>query len=150
MREKILLDNDWKFHRGDLPKKKNLMKGAYYISAKTERMLLGPAAYLTKDDSYAFEPKEMCDENWENVDLPHDYVIEGTPSTKYPQARGYLKYENAWYRKHFNLSPEDTGKRILLYFEGVATNATVYLNGCLKLYASSENLKNAVISVELE
>ena len=76
-------------------KKKNLMKGAYYISAKTERMLLGPAAYLTKDDSYAFEPKEMCDENWENVDLPHDYVIEGTPSTKYPQARGYLKYENA-------------------------------------------------------
>lgn len=95
MREKILLDNDWKFHRGDLPKKKNLMKGAYYISAKTERMLLGPAAYLTKDDSYAFEPKEMCDENWENVDLPHDYVIEGTPSTKYPQARGYLKYENA-------------------------------------------------------
>lgn len=131
MREKILLDNDWKFHRGDLPKKKNLMKGAYYISAKTERMLLGPAAYLTKDDSYAFEPKEMCDENWENVDLPHDYVIEGTPSTKYPQARGYLKYENAWYRKHFNLSPEDTDKRILLYFEGVATNATVYLNGCL-------------------
>ena len=95
MREKVLLDKGWKFHRGDLPKKTTLMKGPYYKSAKTERMLLGPAAYLTKDYSDAFEPEDMCNEYWQDVDLPHDYVIEGTPSTEYPQARGYLKYENA-------------------------------------------------------
>lgn len=131
MREKVLLDKCWKFHRGDLPKKTTLMKGPYYKSAKTERMLLGPAAYLTKDYSDAFEPEDMCNEYWQDIDLPHDYVIEGIPSTEYPQARGYLKYENAWYRKHFNLSEEDKDKRITLYFEGVGTNATVYLNGCL-------------------
>ncbi|UKI38292.1 MAG: hypothetical protein L6V93_10260 [Clostridiales bacterium] len=31
----------------------------------------------------------------------------------------------------FSLDESDKNKRITLYFEGVATNATVYLNGCL-------------------
>ena len=57
--------------------------------------------------------------------------MRGIPSEEYPQALGYLKYENAWYRKHFMLDEKDRDKRITLYFEGIATKATVYLNGCL-------------------
>lgn len=131
MREKILFDKDWKFHRGDLPERNTVMKGPDYIGAKTERMVLGPASYHYKDESDAFTTEDLSADLWENVTLPHDYVIEGTPDKKYPQALGYLKYENAWYRKHFTLTDADKNKRITLYFEGVATNATVYLNGCL-------------------
>ena len=108
-----------------------LWKGPDYMGAKTERMLIGAAAYDYKDESDSYDPSKMSGDLWENVSLPHDYVIEQAPSPEYPQALGYLKYENAWYRKHFTLDKEDADKRITLYFEGVATNATVYLNGCL-------------------
>ena len=131
MREKILFDKGWKFHRGDLCMRNTVMKGPDYMGAKTERMLIGAAAYDYKDESDSYDPSKMSGDLWENVSLPHDYVIEQAPSPEYPQALGYLKYENAWYRKRFTLDKEDADKRITLYFEGVATNATVYLNGCL-------------------
>ncbi|MGI6280004.1 MAG: glycoside hydrolase family 2 TIM barrel-domain containing protein, partial [Acutalibacteraceae bacterium] len=43
----------------------------------------------------------------------------------------FFPYHNAWYIKKFRLSKEDENKRITLFFEGVATYATVYVNGCL-------------------
>lgn len=131
MREKLLFDNGWKFHRGDLPGRETVMKGPDYIGAKTERMVLGPASRQYQDESDAFDTMTLSADLWEDVTLPHDYVIETVPSKAYPQALGYLKYENAWYRKHFSLSGRDKDKRITLYFEGAATHTTVYLNGCL-------------------
>ena len=77
MREKILFDKDWKFHRGDLPERNTVMKGPDYIGAKTERMVLGPASYHYKDESDAFTTEDLSADLWENVTLPHDYVIEG-------------------------------------------------------------------------
>ena len=131
MRETVLWDENWKFHRGDLPKRDTVMKGPDYTGSKTQSMVLGPAAYHYNDESDSYFPETMSEQLWENVDLPHDYVIEGVPDKAYPQALGYLKYENAWYRKHFSLDAADADKRITLYFEGVATHATVYVNGCV-------------------
>lgn len=132
MREKILFDSDWLFHRGDIEYPLPQTKGIMYISAKTERMHLGPAAvgYYVSADSYdnraAHNP-----ERWRKVELPHDYVIEGVSEESGNNALGFLPYDNAWYRKKFILPAEDEGRRITLFFEGVATHATVYLNGCL-------------------
>ena len=80
MREKILFDDNWKFHRGDLPMRNTVMKGPDYIGAKTERMLIGPASYDYIDISDSYNPAKMSGDLWEDVSLPHDYVIEGTPS----------------------------------------------------------------------
>lgn len=101
------------------------------MGAKTERMMIGPASCYYSDNSDSFELGNTSPDLWLDVNLPHDYIIEQTPSKENPQALGYFKYENAWYRKHFSLDESDKNKRITLYFEGVATNATVYLNGCL-------------------
>ena len=131
MREKILFNDKWKFHRGDFPERSTVCKGPDYIGAKNERMVLGAAAYNYSDNSDSYDPDDICPDLWNEVSLPHDYVIEQTPSRDNPQALGYLKYENGWYRKRFALDESDKNKRITLYFEGVATNATVYLNGCL-------------------
>lgn len=133
MREKINFDKDWYFHQGDIkPKQAPNYKDIAYISAKTERMHQGPACkdYIitTVKNENTIEHKE---ERWDKVDLPHDYVIGGIPSEEYGLARGYLKYDNAWYIKYFELGEEDRNRRITLLFEGVATHATVYLNGCL-------------------
>ena len=63
------------------------------------------------------------------VNLPHDYVVEGTPSPDEPGSHGSLKRRNAWYRRIFTLPEEDHGKHIFLYFEGVASTCEVFVNG---------------------
>ena len=124
MREKINFDRDWRFHREDIKIDFPPTKKAAYDSAKTERMLWGPASREYETDKY---PREA----WRRVDLPHDYIIEGEINEANNQALGYIPYCNAWYRKTFALTKEDENKRLTLLFEGVATHATVYLNGCL-------------------
>lgn len=132
MREKILFDEKWIFHRGDIEVEYPKTKGPVYIASKTERKLWGPAArkYYAAPDS--FEAQEaVCTERWDEVCLPHDYVISGVPDYNENNTLGFLKYENAWYRKSFKLPEDDKSKRLTLLFDGVATHATVYLNGCL-------------------
>ncbi len=133
MREKLNFDNDWLFHRGDIPATPPAQKGPVYCSAKTERMHMGPASrYYGSPAADQFGDNFlMCPDTWESVKLPHDYVIRGVPTEGENPARGFFPCENAWYRKYFTLPAEDAGKRITLLFEGVATRATVYLNGSL-------------------
>ncbi len=134
MREKINFNKDWYFHKGDIkPPQPVSYKNYHYISAKTERYHMGPAC---KDYVIAVAEKDKNNiahqsERWDKVNLPHDYVISGIPSEDYPLAGGYLKRDNAWYVKYFMLDEADRNRRITLFFEGVATHATVYLNGCL-------------------
>lgn len=132
MREKILLDENWAFHEGDLIIDLPKDKGPIYMQAKVERKTCGPASkyYNGVDDNYATD-SEIRTEKWETVNLPHDYIIRQRPNPNENNALGYFKYSNAWYRKKFILSEEDKNKRLTILFEGVATHATVYLNGCL-------------------
>ena len=132
MRTKELFNERWKFHRGDIKVYQAKDKGPLYVQAKTERYRTGPAAIAYSDNPDSFEKTGLFpSEHWEYVHLPHDYVVQGTPTREENNARGYLKYDNAWYRKRFTLPEEDADKRIVLQFEGVSGNATVYLNGCL-------------------
>ena len=95
-----------------------------YDEAKTERALRGPA-------SRNYNTSSTAAERWETVELPHDYVIRETPVSKENEGLGFCPYHNAWYIKKFNLTKEDENKRITLFFEGIATHATIYVNGCL-------------------
>ena len=132
MREILNFDKEWFFHRGDIKQEFPAYKGIAYISAKTERYHYGPAS---KDYVFVVDKTkngiEHKSERWENVELPHDYVIDGIPDKKYNCALGFLPYDNAWYIKYFTLEDADMDRRITLLFEGVATHATIYLNGCL-------------------
>ncbi|MBO5224408.1 MAG: DUF4982 domain-containing protein [Clostridia bacterium] len=132
MREIVDFDNGWYFCRKDIKSEYGAYKGIAYISAKTERYHMGPACkdYFCEPDSYNLDAAHTG-EKWERINLPHDYIIDGVPDVKYNNALGFLPYDNAWYVKRFDLSEEDKNKRITLLFEGVATHATVYLNGCL-------------------
>ncbi len=132
MRQIVNFDKGWLFHKGDIQNEFPAYKGLAYIGAKTERYHQGPASkdYYADPDSYDLN-KEHRTEKWEWVNLPHDYVIEGIPEEKYNCALGFVPYDNAWYIKKFKLEEGDENKRLVLRFEGVATHATVYLNGCL-------------------
>ena len=135
MRTEIKLNEDWLFHKGDIENPLPKEKGFVYSQAKTERKKSGPAAYGLHDfeDAYRAMPGDMVYKmDWCKVSLPHDYIIESDNQEDENQALGYFHYENAWYRKHFSL-PDGTKKdrRVLLRFEGVTGQSTVYLNGCL-------------------
>ena len=131
MREKILFDNGWLFHKGDVETPTPKVKGPIYTSAKTERKKQGPACIYYNDAVDDFRTNvEYNADKWEAVNLPHDYIISGEPKEDNNPALGFFDYENGWYRKHFTVDEEDRNKRLTLYFEGVATRCIVYLNGC--------------------
>ena len=69
------------------------------------------------------------DSKWRQLDLPHDWSIEGQLSPSLASCTGYLPGGIGWYRKHFQLT--DEAARHYIYFEGVYNRSEVYLNGHL-------------------
>ena len=119
IRQRLLLDADWRFHRGDTPPLPPLTShGDTYDFSKAVRGR-GPAAL------------EYYDLNWETVRLPHDFVVGGVPDPNLNEAQGYLPRGKAWYRRAFQLEDSDQDKRLVLLFDGVTSHATVYVNGHL-------------------
>lgn len=125
MREKLLFDFNWQFHDGDIEIPVQTTKMPMYFQAKTERAISGPASYGYQETSM------ICNEKWDTVDLPHDYIIAQTPRPGNNSTLGFFDYHNAWYRNRFRLGDADRDRRLVLFFEGVAVHATIYVNGCL-------------------
>src|SRR5579859_5405882 len=75
--------------------------------------------------------KDFDDKGWRNLDLPHDWSIEGKPDPKNPTggAGGYFPAGVGWYRKSFKVPNEWKGKNVSIYFEGVYMNSNVFING---------------------
>ncbi len=82
------------------------------------------------DDSLAFS-ENYDDSKWRKLNLPHDWSIEGNFSEDHPSKTegGALPTGIGWYRKHFNVEPEDQGKVFYIDFEGVYRNGEVWING---------------------
>ena len=82
-------------------------------------------------DPAGAEATSFSDSAWRTVDLPHDWSIEGVPNEKNLTGAGggFFPAGVGWYRKTFTAPADWKGKRVSVEFEGVAANATVYLNG---------------------
>ncbi|WP_053058365.1 sugar-binding domain-containing protein [Pedobacter sp. BMA] len=74
------------------------------------------------------EPDQR-DRSWRTVQLPHDWTIKQTYSPTYASATGYLPGGIGWYQKKLNITKQDQGKKLFLYFEGVYNRSEVFLNG---------------------
>lgn len=106
-RQVTLLDADWLFHLGDVPMPERVMEPNY-------------------DDG-----------DWQQVNVPHDYVLYGAYSKwladkgkdKQTRNHGYLPYKPAWYRKHFTIPASDAGRILRLDFDGVFRDSKVWVNG---------------------
>lgn len=67
---------------------------------------------------------------WRELDLPHDWSIEG-PLAKPPEGEsggGFFTHGIGWYRKTFTLHAI-SGKKIVAEFDGVYMNSDVWING---------------------
>ena len=105
LRQRTLLDADWRFHRGD-------------VAASNEVIAAN-----------------FDDQQWQRIHLPHDYVLDGTyadstdSSDHQVRNHGYLPYVVGWYRKQLFIPEADRGKILRLDFDGVFRDSEVWLNG---------------------
>src|SRR2546430_8445604 len=105
--ERLSMDWDWKFHRGDidLPYPKT---GETYGYTKAGAAT-GPAG-VKYDDS-----------GWRVLDLPHDFVVDEPFDENANGDQGYHPKGVGWYRKSFTLPESDRGRYIELQLDGMAT-----------------------------
>ena len=115
-REVLSLDKGWRFHLGDIPRP--VIKGHNETYRSTKAGGVRGAAAPVYDDS-----------SWRTLDLPHDWAIEGRIDSTANLSQGYYHRGFGWYRRKFRLAPEDKGKHIELQFDGIATHATIWVNG---------------------
>jgi beta-galactosidase len=111
-REVTSLDFDWRFHCGDIP-------GVLRDSSTNGNLIPTPD----------FLGSAYDDSSWQSINVPHDYIIEGTIDPKADEAHGYLPVEPAWYRKTISIPATDKSRRLWLEFDGVYRDSQMWLNG---------------------
>jgi beta-galactosidase len=84
-------------------------------------------------DVQGAEATAFDDSQWRQLDLPHDWSIEGPYSQNAPTGGGggYLPTGVGWYRKHFTPPQSAAGRTVWVEFDGVYENSSVWLNGKL-------------------
>jgi beta-galactosidase len=97
-----------------------------------------PAGRMNFDAGWKFhlgdvahaELPSFSDQKWRELDLPHDWSIEGSFRPENPSGHqgGLLPGGIGWYRKKFNLT-DIANKKYFIVLDGVYKNSTVYING---------------------
>lgn len=127
-------DSDWLFHLGDLPIMHAVKGGMTGGLTDCEQIAEGEwlkIAYFDERGQAALDERE-----WKKVNLPHDWCVEGNyvndgDMVKHHKSHGYLPVGIGCYRKVFEIPAEDLGKKILIEFDGIMRNSTVWVNGHL-------------------
>jgi beta-galactosidase len=117
-RERLSLDAGWKFYLGN--------PWGEVVSLAKAGENRGPAK------------SDFSDADWRTVNLPHDWAVELPFDRRAdcnhgfkPVGPGFATNDIGWYRRTFELTPADSGKRIWLEFDGVFRNCDVLVNGWL-------------------
>ena len=78
-----------------------------------------------KSDAAGAEATGFADASWRQLDVPHDWSIEGPFDAKNTTSGsgGFLPSGIGWYRKHFPVAAGDRGKRVFVEFDGVMERA---------------------------
>ncbi len=137
-RERLSINADWRFQKGDPAD-----AGDSLAYDKIKDWVLPTGNAFTKDPSaqrkrpegnpggdISFLKSDFDDSKWRQLNLPHDWAIEGPFVQEYPGETGKLAYWGpVWYRKHLSIPASDQGRRIALQIDGAMSYASVWLNG---------------------
>jgi beta-galactosidase len=136
--ERLSFDSTWRFMKGD---PSGAAKALGYEKIRPWLTPVGaellnfstsssgrPAAEPGNDVAWA--RLEFDDAAWRKLDLPHDWGIEGPFQQELEGDTAKLPWFGVgWYRKHFEIAPADSGKRIYLDVDGAMSHALVWCNG---------------------
>jgi beta-galactosidase len=79
-------------------------------------------------DKPEFSDTTYDDSAWRQLNLPHDWSIEGAFDKSGGESNGFFPIGIGWYRKTFTLSDSLKGKEIVVNFDGVYMNSEVWVN----------------------
>ncbi len=84
-----------------------------------------------KADSPGAERPQFDDRLWRQLDVPHDWSIEGplSATNKTGGAGAFLPSGVGWYRKEFTLPDSFSNQCVFIEFDGVMQNCEVWING---------------------
>ncbi len=82
-----------------------------------------------RGDLFGAQTVQLNDAVWRNIDLPHDWSIEGPYDSRWASSTAYLPGGIGWYRKHFTVPSNYSKQKVFLYFDGVYNNSEVWING---------------------
>ncbi|MGB8316758.1 MAG: glycoside hydrolase family 2 TIM barrel-domain containing protein, partial [Ignavibacteriaceae bacterium] len=134
-RTKECFDFNWMFHKGDIAMKRVVQAGGQGgltdVDVKVITTKDTVIDYANVNSARVFYPRD-----WKEVNLPHDWCVEGTfvhndSLGNQPAANGYLPAGIGFYRKEFEIPESDKGKKIIIEFDGIFRNSTVWVNGFL-------------------
>ncbi len=94
-----------------------------------ESMKINEGWKFQKGDIENAASPSFDDSKWRQLDLPHDWSVEGSLSPSLASATGYLPGGIAWYRKTLNIPVDMKNKKVFIYFEGVYRNGEIFING---------------------
>ncbi len=115
---RIGFDTGWLFHEGDVAVPPATTHEETYLRAKAGNAK--GAAAMAYDDS-----------DWPAVTLPHDWASFQPFVESANPSQGYRPRGIGWYRRTFRLDEGSRGKYLELQFDGIATNATIWVNGSI-------------------
>ena len=125
-RERLLLDFGWQFLPG-------------HASDPLRDLGFGASqGDFAKTRNFDFATEEFDASRWRSLNLPHDWAVElpfvrdeALQSHGYkPLGRRYPETSVGWYRRGFDIPATDSGRRIVLEFDGAFRSALVFVNGC--------------------
>ena len=141
-RERLSFDNDWRFIKDDPSDAPD--KSLSYWTVKDQVRLTGVDAENPQQDQepvpepvkgtagegVSYTKADFDDSAWHQLNLPHDWAIEGPFKQEYAGDTGKLAYWGVgWYRKKFDVPAVDQGKRIFLSIDGAMSYSMVWVNG---------------------
>lgn len=134
-RERIALNEEWYFRKGD-PEGTGAAL-SYLINPAVKDAVIASASNngLSDDQrnlgsAVAFTRADFDDKEWRQLDLPHDWGIEGPFDITLPGSTGKLPWSGVgWYRKHFTLPAADAGRKITVEIDGAMSCPMVWCNG---------------------
>ena len=126
-RERLLLDFGWKFFPGHGC---DPLRDLGFDASQSD---------FSKTGAFEFATEKFDDSGWCSLNLPHDWAVElpfvrdeTLQSHGYkPLGRKYPDTSVGWYRRGFDIPANDSGRRIVLEFDGVFRNTLVFVNGSL-------------------
>lgn len=94
-----------------------------------------PVTVFSREDcpiKVDFAQPDFDDSSWRQLNLPHDWGVEGEFDQSYPGETGKLKWWGvAWYRKSLEVDANDPAASFYLELDGAMSYSTVWVNGQL-------------------
>ena len=127
----------------------SIISRAAIFAAATVTILFSPApvsaaaadARVTKDfdANWLFSQGDFAsammpafdDRGWRQLNVPHDWSIEGPFGAEFGSGNGFAPGGIGWYRKHFKLDADQKGRVVTIEFDGVYDYSEVWINGQL-------------------